>query len=421
MREMTKRALVCILMLTLALTACTSSEPEEAQPVVVKEEQLEDGQTITLIEPSNYEVDEMNKYQIQTRLTDFQLIHGYGGLAWGVTRSELRLYYTRDNGETWTNISPSSNVKFATNPVYGEDIFFLDGMNGWIVRSGTDGTDNVVLRTNDGGESWMISSLKETQKVTALHFASAKEGYLMTSDNAGTGKEEKKIFSTLDGGMNWSEVMTSSPLQQTDHAIPLRGYVEGMQFTGGEQGVVSVLELGAPKIYVTKNAGKAWSINEPFFNRSSALYESCSSYSLGEIESLSVDHQQMYLPLGCAEGSGVQYSGLFTTDGGSIWEHVQFNLPSQRGVNKDLYPTFVSESEGWALQGSYVYHTIDQGETWDRLPVSQVLAEKLVDYPEVVKLQFVSPKVGWVLLENASEKKSILMQTMDGGTSWSVL
>ncbi|MCM3783787.1 YCF48-related protein [Neobacillus mesonae] len=421
MRGTMKWALACVLMLTLTLTACTSSETEEAQPMEVKEEQLEEGQTITLVEPSEYEAAEMNKYQIQTRLTDFQLIHGYGGLAWGVTRNELRLYYTRDNGKTWVNISPSPNVKFATNPVYGEDIFFLDGMHGWIVRSGSDGTDHVVLRTNDGGESWKISSLEETQKVSALYFSSETEGYLMTSTNAGTGKEEKQIFATLDGGMNWKEVMTSSPLQQSDQAISLRGYTEGMHFIDGKKGLVSVLELGAPKIYSTQNGGKSWSINESLFSRSSSLYNACSSYTLGEMESLSLQSQKLWLPLGCAEENGVKYSGLFTKDGGSSWNHVQFNLPSQDGVNKHLYPTFVSETEGWALQGSYVYHTTNQGKDWERLPVSDVLAEKLEDYPEVIKLQFVSPKVGWVLLENASEKKSILMQTIDGGTRWNVL
>ncbi|WP_211750148.1 YCF48-related protein [Paenibacillus sp. Marseille-Q4541] len=418
MRRTIKWSLACMLILLLA--ACNSSEPEQVQPII-KEEPVETGQTLTLVEPEYYEVSETSKYQIQTRLTDFQLIHGYGGLAWGVTRNELRLYYTRDSGKTWVNISPSANVKFSSNPVYGKDIFFLDGEHGWIVRSGSDGTNNVVLRTDDGGESWKIASLEESEEVTALYFVSSSHGYLMTSQNSGTLKEQKTIFATTDGGINWEEVSTNNPVQATDDAISLQGYAMGMMFTDENRGLVPVLEMGTPKMFATKDYGQTWSLDKTFFNRTSSLHADCSSFTIGEMESLSLSHNKLYVPLGCSEGNSVKYSGLFTKDSGDSWSHVEFDLPAESGVNKRLYPTFVSDTTGWMLIGKTVYHTIDQGKTWSTLAESKTLVELLNEYPEVVKMQFVTTKVGWILLENASKKKSILIQTTDGGVNWGVL
>lgn len=121
------------LVLVLLLTACTSEMPPAAAPV--QDDPSEEGQTITVINPESSEnqgnpaatsaENKNNRYQIQTRLTDFQLLSATTGLAWGNTRNELRLYITEDNGKTWTNISPAASVPFSTTPEYGKDIFFL--------------------------------------------------------------------------------------------------------------------------------------------------------------------------------------------------------------------------------------------------------------------------------------------------------
>ncbi|MDU5947150.1 MAG: hypothetical protein E6Z15_08750, partial [Paenibacillus macerans] len=126
----------------LLLTACTSERPPEANQAQ-PEPPEEKGQTLTVINPSSSESlraeaavpseDKNNQYQIQTRLTDFQLLSTTTGLAWGRTQSELRLYLTRDNGQTWTNISPAASVQFPSTPRFGKDIFFIDPMHGWIV------------------------------------------------------------------------------------------------------------------------------------------------------------------------------------------------------------------------------------------------------------------------------------------------
>lgn len=67
------------------LAACTDSDqPPVAEPPQQQEDAGNTGQTLTVVPPVNStESADMAKYQIQTRLTDFQLLNDNGGLAWG--------------------------------------------------------------------------------------------------------------------------------------------------------------------------------------------------------------------------------------------------------------------------------------------------------------------------------------------------
>ena len=153
--QWTKIAQTALLSIGIAalLAACTDTgQTPVAEPPQEQDEIGNTGQTLTVVPPDNstQTTTDTAEYQIQTRLTDFQLLNDNGGLAWGVTRNALRLYYTQDQGVTWTNISPSENVQFPANPQYGQSIYFVDRTHGWIVREGLGGTDTMVLRTNNG-------------------------------------------------------------------------------------------------------------------------------------------------------------------------------------------------------------------------------------------------------------------------------
>lgn len=73
------------------------------------------------------------------------------------------------------------------------------------------------------------------------------------------------------------------------------------------------------------------------------------------------------------------------------------------------------------MQKGKTYYTKDAGKTWKALPTSEVLENILKEYPEIVKLQMVSSKLGWILVENTDAKRSLLLQTVDGGVRWKVL
>ncbi|MNV89361.1 hypothetical protein D3C71_1836450 [compost metagenome] len=81
----------------------------------------------------------------------------------------------------------------------------------------------------------------------------------------------------------------------------------------------------------------------------------------------------------------------------------------------------MNNTTGWRLIGNLLYRTDDQGKVWKALSTSSVLKSKLAEYPEIVKLQFIDEETGWLLIEKSEDKRSILLQTTDGGLSWHVM
>lgn len=84
------RLILMLILLAWVVTACSSPPPEptqQPQPTEAPEE----GQTITLITPDANHIDNDSapKYQIQTRLTDFQLLSESEGLAWGLPKTNF--------------------------------------------------------------------------------------------------------------------------------------------------------------------------------------------------------------------------------------------------------------------------------------------------------------------------------------------
>lgn len=417
-------AVLTVILTLLILSACSSPPPEPSQPPQPTEAP-EEGQTITLITPDAKNIDNENtpKYQIQTRLTDFRLLNDSAGLAWGVTKNELRIYMTKNNGRTWSNISPSTNVQFLANPVYGQDIFFTDPNNGWILRSAAGLTETVVLRTTDGGSSWKVSSFPDANTITSIYFNTPSHGWLMTSWDASATKESKALYATADGGATWNMVMQNEQYNPNlpNNTIPISGVITGMIFKDSIHGFVTLQTGALPKIYMTKDGAATWSQGPEFLVNDQL--SGCDRVITGEPVFFDKGSQNGWMSVGCQKekDSAITYSGYFTANGGANWKFVSFGLGSQTGINRHITPTFLNSQDGWVLKQDLLYKTTNQGQTWTPLPASSVLQSKLIEYPEIVKLQFISSEVGWLLIEKKEDRKSILLQTTNGGISWRVM
>jgi photosystem II stability/assembly factor-like uncharacterized protein len=96
-------------------------------------------------------------------------------------------------------------------------------------------------------------------------------------------------------------------------------------------------------------------------------------------------------------GIAVGYNGgiLKTNDGGTTW------LPKKSGTTKQLYNVFMLDQNiGWAA-GQVLLQTTDGGETWSKLSNSFLN-----------KLEFLDAQNGWALSGNR------IMKTTDGGITW---
>lgn len=415
----------------MLLTACASDSPP-ADNKAQLEEGAEEGQTLTVINPdaagnkpdADSTVNDTKKYQIQTRLTDFQLLGDSTGLAWGTTRSELRLYITHDSGKTWTNISPATSVLFSSNPQYGKDIYFTSPTHGWIIRNFTDTGEAIVLRTVDGGITWKMASLPKANEVASVFFINEERGWILTVDSSQSGDVTKTLHLTNNGGASWIKVM-SNPLFPTSPsaatAAPIQTSSISMVFTSEKVGYISAIEFGQPEFYVTRNGGVSWNKSDQFFDMSK--FKNCRAFLAGTPTFFSSNPATGWIPIGCVRDKEAKYNGYFTSDGGKTWSFTPFDIDWMTETNKGAAPFFLNSQEGWNISEGTVYHTENQGKTWSPMPPSSKLRDVMtkLEYSQVVKLQFFSAKVGWLLVAKGDGKRSLLMQTVDGGESWRVL
>ncbi|WP_052088236.1 WD40/YVTN/BNR-like repeat-containing protein [Paenibacillus wynnii] len=417
--------LLILLLLTALTVAACSSPPPEPIPSPQPTEAPEEGQTITIITPDAENIDTANapKYQIQTRLTDFELLSVSEGIAWGVTKNSLRMYMTLNNGETWANISPSSNIQFSANPIYGKDIFFTDPNNGWIIRSSYGNTETIVLRTHDGGLNWKVSSLGDDNPISSIYFITPQRGWLLTSWDATSYKESKALYSTINGGASWNIVMQNeqySPISPNPF-IPIPGVTTGMIFMNRNVGIATLQTAALPKIFMTSDGGIHWRPGQSFLVNDQLAQ--CDRVITGKPDFFDEGNTKGWMSVGCQtdKDKGITYHGYFTANAGKNWKFAPFTLNKLSGINRNVPPIFISSYMGWALKGNLLYQTKDQGATWKQLPASSVLQSKLSEYPEVVKLQFFTENYGWLLIEKKEDKKSVLLQSVNGGFSWRVM
>lgn len=416
-----------LMILTWMLAACTSepikqqhTAPTEAPPESV--EDIEEGQTITLVTPdtATKAPEEKNKYQIHTRLTDFHLINESVGIAWGITDTALRLYKTEDNGDTWVDIFPSSNVQFMDKLEYGKEIVFTDKNHGWIVRNKQRSTETILLNTTNGGETWKLSSLPRTGAVSGMSFVSSREGWIMAKGELSLGAEEKTLFLTRNNGESWEEVMQNSeyPISRIPGSvIPRTGSVMGLMFTDPNVGFVTIREMQYSKLYITRDGGQKWKPSGQVFQ--SKRLNSCGSVFAGTPVFLGngSNGKEVYIPVSCIKDDQVSYMGYFTADTGKSWNLVSFPMTGDPGQGT-IPPVFYRLEDGFRMVNGIVYHSRNMGKTWTAFPKSKLLADNLKKYPNVVKLQFTSPDVGWMLIETMDKKRSRLMKTSNGGRSW---
>ena len=116
---------------------------------------------------------------------------------------------TMDGGTTWTDVTPSNTAICADVHFVNEDTGWICG--GIIVAQG-QGSNQFIKKTADGGATWtdVTPSPVPANGVSQVWFVDESLGWAVTYEDIGGGNH---LFSTDDGGANWTGAKGPGPLR----------------------------------------------------------------------------------------------------------------------------------------------------------------------------------------------------------------
>ncbi|KKM09423.1 hypothetical protein SY88_18905 [Clostridiales bacterium PH28_bin88] len=333
---------------------------------------------------------------------------------------------TEDGGKKWEIVIPTG---LASNP-WGIESEFYDVDHAWLVIRNDDVASEVVFHTADGGQTWVENTLPRGGNGLVyggwLDFVDRERGWLMVVPEHGMSSRPGELYRTSDGGEHWSEVASSEGFGPSgENGLPFSG---PFSFRDARSGWLLGLQGAgfAPDypLYLTEDGGRTWRPQDlplPSGRAGGKLDVNAPP------EFFQAGGQDGVLPVVFVPQSGKtsDYATIFytTVDGGRTWQ-ARSSLP---GTGPASYLTarnwwaWRDEADAAGLAAPVLgklNRTTDGGENWTALTPAGDLARALDKGEKVRQLDFVTEKMGWLLLETADGRGTELLRTTDGGATW---
>lgn len=260
------------------------------------------------------------------------------------------------DAQTWKLIDPLPTNK----SLYASS--FINANEGWIC-----GQNNTLLKTSDGGNTWITDSVSANQTWSGIQFINNQKGWICSSTGV--------IEATNDGGSSWSQQLAGF----------LNFYFAQMQFLDAMHGFV-LREYDS--LYYTTDGGTQW--KKAFIEHNFYHYGlSFANTSDGWV---------------CGSSGYISHSA----DAGITWNTQTTN------TDKDLYSiNFIDNKNGWASgytsSGGVLLHTTDGGVTWNKIFDDNAL--------KFYKIVFKDNLNGFALDDYGEN----IYQTSDGGVTWNII
>ena len=263
-----------------------------------------------------------------SRLGFFDSFNGFGiGGIW----NSARLVRTYDGGYNWEYDTIIPNGRFYN--------LFMDGQSCYLLNDSSQ-----MMKTNDGGLNWeLLDIISPDSYYSDFQFVNENTGYCCGYKG--------EFIKTINGGLSWEDMSFGSTfnLSKVFFADDLHGWL---------------INYDAKEILRTSNGGETWASSQL---GSTLIYQPVSIF----FHDVNVGY--------VTTDDGLLYKSI---DGGESWE-LLYGFPS--GNQSTIY--FVSETEGWYMWASLVYHTHDGGITWTD-------GERLGSYAR--SIFFLSEDQGWI-------------------------
>ena len=239
------------------------------------------------------------------------------------------------------------------------DVATAGSSDGWAVVGSCrePGCDNLILKSDDGGQTWTELG---PAPVYQIDFASGEIGWGLSVNAALSGAGGQPVARTVDGGRTWTETESPCP---PDTPVP-----SSVDFVDPDDGWMACVGDAA-----TSQQGKA-------------IFE--------------------------------------TGDGGATWKPLAA-VTYSGGAAGDLGITghqpalaFRPDGQGWLwMDRDCLYASTDRGQSWTRTGTDICMP----DVKFISDLQFFSDRDGVGLLLDGDASELQLIQSHDGGATWSVI
>ena len=290
------------------------------------------------------------------------------------------LQRSSDGGRTWTPACLQADAVTGSGSFFGV-AFATDGRHGWA----TGGTSQrpLALRTIDGGEHWLASTLPTdlTGNLGGVSFPDTSHGWTVGS-RLGTGPANAAggyVLATADGGRTWATQPVPPDVARLNRVV----------FPDTRHGWAVGASDGRPALIATADGGATWAHQTlpPRVRtlRDVAFRDAQQGWAVGNL-----DGEPGQDPKGVV---------LATSDGGRTWTH-------QATTARDLWTLAVVDGDTVFAGGGYgLWSTRDDGATW---------SEQRFALPALDAITFVDATRGWV----THSMFSAVCRTDDGGRTW---
>jgi len=314
---------------------------------------------------------------------------------------------TTDGGKFWTE-SDSNEINGFLK------VRFADKNTGWVI-----GTDGLINKTTDSGETWIAEREKE-YNLTSLHFINENIGWSVGVDGV--------ILHTETGGATWikqneedSLLLLSVYAIDNDNVFAVGAILKGLSIydrigvmlrttNGGESWTKQTYDfLGGFNSVVFTNDSCGWiAVIGGRILKTSDGGEGWENVLIAE-DWRTFEEIQFYND---SIGWISEYGGnsIFKSiNGGKNWTELEIDTTLSI---TSFY--FVNENNGWAV-GDYngkfnVLKTDNGGHTW--LPIGTTP----IGYH--FSIYFINERIGWIVGYNYPNDKTTIIKTIDGGITW---
>ncbi len=256
-------------------------------------------------------------------------------VAWigGASGTVLR---TTDGGATWTSVGGG--------PMTGNTIYSIDALSAttaFVTTSPAAGS--YIFRTTNGGTSWdTVYTQGVGGFIDAIKMFDANNGMAVGDPVDG----KWTILKTSNGGSSWARIATE-PVQA--------GTESGYNTSFASVGSTNIwFGTNNSRVYRSTNGGATWSFASTSFTASTGVGFADAQY-------------------GIAGGSGTTGAAR-SIDGGGTWTTV--TLPSTGSI----YGVAGKGPNFWAVRGTVVVKSTNQGATWDTSYAGAIGAFRHLDF-----------------------------------------